>query len=170
MSEAQKPWLVMVDGASRGNPGQAGCGAAICDENGTIVKELSRHLGRATNNVAEYEALLMGLEVLLQLGRKNIIVQSDSELLVKQLNGQYRVKDEKLKVLFQRAMTLLRQFDSYRILHVRREMNKLADRLANQGMTTWPSDKLRAKVDLAIALRAHARGEESPDSTGQGGR
>jgi ribonuclease HI len=90
---------------------------------GTVVKELSRHLGHATNNVAEYEALLMGLEALLQLGRKNIIiVQSDSELLVRQLNSQYRVKDEKLKVLFQRAMTLLRQFDSYRILHVRREM------------------------------------------------
>jgi ribonuclease HI len=134
MSEAQKPWLVMVDGASRGNPGQAGCGAAICDENGAVVKELSRHLGHATNNVAEYEALLMGLEALLQLGRKDIIVQSESELLVRQLNGQYRVKDEKLKVLFQRAMTLLRQFDSYRILHVRREMNKLADRLANQGI------------------------------------
>ena len=124
----------MVDGASRGNPGQAGCGAAIIDENGTVVKELSRHLGQATNNVAEYEALLMGLEALLQLGRKTIIVQSDSELLVRQLNDQYRVKDEKLKVLFQRAMTLLRQFDSYRILHVRREMNKLADRLANQGI------------------------------------
>ena len=135
MSEAQKPWLVMVDGASRGNPGQAGCGAAIIDENGTVAKEeLSRHLGHATNNVAEYEALLMGLEALLQLGRKTIIVQSDSELLVRQLNDQYRVKDEKLKVLFQRAMTLLRQFDSYRILHVRREMNKLADRLANQGI------------------------------------
>jgi len=84
----------MVDGASRGNPGQAGCGAAIIDENGTVVKELSRHLGQATNNVAEYEALLMGLEALLQLGRKTIIVQSDSELLVRQLNDQYRVKDE----------------------------------------------------------------------------
>jgi ribonuclease HI len=95
---------------------------------------MSRHLGHATNNVAEYEALLMGLEALLQLGRKNIIVQSDSELLVRQLNGQYRVKDENLKVLFRRAMSLLRQFDSYRILHVRREMNKLADRLANQGI------------------------------------
>jgi ribonuclease HI len=134
MSESEKPWVVMFDGAARGNPGQAGCGAAICDENGAVVKELSRYLGHTTNNVAEYEALLMGLEALLQLGRKKIVVQSDSELLVRQLNGQYRVKDEKLKVLFQRAMTLLRQFDSYRIPHVRREMNKLADRLANQGI------------------------------------
>jgi ribonuclease HI len=134
MAESQKPWLVMIDGAARGNPGQAGCGAAICDENGAVVKELSRYLGHTTNNVAEYEGLLMGLEALLQLGQKKVVVQSDSELLVRQLNGQYRVKDEKLKLLFERAMALLRQFESYRILHVRREMNKLADRLANQGI------------------------------------
>lgn len=124
----------MVDGAARGNPGDAGCGAVIVDQNGIVVKELSRYLGRATNNVAEYEGLLMGLEGLRQLGTKNIVVQSDSQLLVRQLNGEYRVKDEKLKGLFRRAVALLRQFDSYRILHVPREMNKLADRLANRGI------------------------------------
>jgi ribonuclease HI len=134
MAQSQKAWVVMVDGAARGNPGEAGCGAVIYDENGVVVKQLSRYLGQTTNNVAEYEGLLMGLEAALQLGRKQIVVQSDSELLVRQLNGQYRVKDEKLKVLFQRAMTLLRQFDSYRILHVGRELNKLADRLANQAI------------------------------------
>ena len=134
MSHEQSEWLLMVDGAARGNPGDAGCGAAICDESGTVVKELSRYLGRATNNVAEYEGLLMGLDALVQLGRKKIRVQSDSQLLVRQLNGEYRVKDEKLKVLHQRAMTLLRQFDSYRIVHVYREMNKIADRLANRGI------------------------------------
>jgi len=124
----------MVDGAARGNPGEAGCGAAIYDDTGAVVKELSRYLGHAANNVAEYEGLLLGLEALLELGRKKIVVQSDSQLLVRQLNGEYRVKDEKLKVLHQRALALLRQFDSYRILHVRREMNKLADRLANRGI------------------------------------
>jgi len=134
MSESQKEWLLMVDGAARGNPGEAGCGAAIYDDTGAVVKELSRYLGHATNNVAEYEGLLLGLEALLELGRKKIVVQSDSQLLVRQLNGEYRVKDEKLKVLHQRALALLRQFDSYRILHVRREMNKLADRLANRGI------------------------------------
>ncbi|MGE5219688.1 MAG: ribonuclease HI family protein [Chloroflexota bacterium] len=134
MAESIKQWLLMVDGAARGNPGEAGCGAAILDENGTLVQEMSRYLGRSTNNVAEYEGLLMGLETLLQLGQKNIIVQSDSELMVRQLNGIYRVKDEKLKVKYQRAMDLLRQFDSYRIVHVRRESNRLADRLANQGI------------------------------------
>jgi ribonuclease HI len=134
MSEVPKQWLLMVDGAARGNPGEAGCGAVIADENGVIMRELSRYLGRTTNNVAEYEGLLMGLEALLKLGQKRIVVQSDSQLMVRQLNGEYRVKDEKLKALFEQAMRLLRQFDSYRILHVRREMNKLADRLANRGI------------------------------------
>ena len=134
MSELADEWLLMVDGAARGNPGDAGCGAVILDRNGTVVKELSRYLGHATNNVAEYEGLLMGLEALLRLGKKRICVQSDSQLLVRQLNGEYRVKDEKLKALFQKAMSLLRQFDAYRILHVPRELNKLADRLANKGI------------------------------------
>jgi len=124
----------MVDGAARGNPGEAGCGAVICDEHGAVVRELSRYLGRTTNNVAEYEGLLTGLQALHQLGKKKIVIQSDSQLLVRQLNGEYRVKDEKLKRLFERAIGLLRQFDSYRIVHVRREMNKLADRLANRGI------------------------------------
>jgi ribonuclease HI len=134
VSETIGKWLLMVDGAARGNPGTAGCGAVIYDETGAVVRELSRYLGQATNNVAEYQGLLMGLEALIQLGRKRIIVQSDSQLLVRQLNGEYRVKDEKLKRLFERAMTLLRQFDSVQIVHVPRELNKLADRLANQGI------------------------------------
>jgi ribonuclease HI len=75
-----------------------------------------------------------GPRALIRLGRKNIVVQSDSQLLVRQLNGEYRLKDEKLKELFQRAVSLLRQFDSYRIVHVRREFNKLADRMANRGI------------------------------------
>jgi ribonuclease HI len=124
----------MVDGAARGNPGEAGCGAAICDETGAVIKELSRYLGHATNNVAEYEALLMGLEAVVRLGRKKLRVQSDSELLVRQINGVYRVKDDKLKKLFERALALLHRLDSYHIIHVRREYNKLADRLANQAI------------------------------------
>jgi ribonuclease HI len=134
MADSAKEWLLMVDGASRGNPGEAGCGALILDDKGAVVNELSRYLGRTTNNVAEYEGLLMGLAALRQRGAKKIVVQSDSQLLVRQLNGEYRVKDEKLKVLFERAMRLLRQFEAYRIVHVRREMNKMADRLANRGI------------------------------------
>lgn len=147
MSESEKEWLLMVDGAARGNPGEAGCGAAICDENGTVIKKVSRYLGYATNNVAEYEALLMGLEAVLQLGKKRICVQSDSQLLVRQLNGEYRVRDEKLKALFQRTIALLRQLESYRILHVPRRLNKLADRLANQGIDNARKKLRRARVD-----------------------
>jgi ribonuclease HI len=99
-----------------------------------VVKELSRYLGQTTNNVAEYEALLLGLEALIAMGKKRIRVQSDSELLVRQLNGQYRVRDPKLQKLFGRAQSLLRHFDRYTIVHVRREANKLADKLANRGI------------------------------------
>jgi ribonuclease HI len=127
-------WLLMVDGASRGNPGEAGCGAVIFDETGKSLRELCRYLGRATNNVAEYEGLLMGLEEVLGLGGKRLRVESDSELLVRQMNGLYRVKDEKLIRLHQKAQELLRRLDSYRIIHVRREHNRVADRLANQAI------------------------------------
>jgi ribonuclease HI len=134
MAESEEAWSLMVDGAARGNPGEAGCGAAICDETGAVVLELTRYLGRTTNNVAEYEALLMGLEALLKIGKKKVRIQSDSQLLVRQLNGQYRVKDEKLKVLHGRALALLRQLEWYHILHVPRESNRLADRLANRAI------------------------------------
>lgn len=127
-------WVLMVDGASRGNPGEAGCGAAILRADGTVAKELCRYLGRTTNNVAEYEGLIMGLEALLQLGAKTVRVQSDSQLLVRQLNGEYRVRDARLKALWLKASELLRRFDRYRIVHVYREANKVADRLANRAI------------------------------------
>ena len=142
MAELEQEWLLMVDGAARGNPGPAGCGAMICDEKGAVVKKLSRYLGHSTNNVAEYEALLMGLEALIELKCRKIVVQSDSQLLVRQLNGEYRVKDEKLKLLYQRATSLLRRFGSYRIVHVRRELNKAADRLANRGIDEAARSKI----------------------------
>ena len=126
----------MVDGAARGNPGEAGCGAVIFDEAGTLLEELNRYLGTATNNVAEYEGLLMGLEGVLRLGGKKIRVESDSQLLVRQLNGLYRVKDEKLKRLHHKALGLLRQLEAYCIIHVAREYNRLADRQANRAIDT----------------------------------
>ena len=89
----------------------------------------------------------MGLEAHLQIGQKRILVQSDSRLFVKQLSGDYRVKDKKFKLLFRRALALLRQFDAYRIVHVRREMNKLADWLVNQGIGNAAKHSARARVD-----------------------
>lgn len=135
----------MVDGAARGNPGEAGCGAVICDGTGAVLKELCRYLGHATNNVAEYEGLLMGLEGVLQMGGRRLRVRSDSELLVRQLNGQYRVKDEKLKRLHQRALGLLQRLEAYHIIHVAREHNRLADRLANRAIDSALNKKSRAK-------------------------
>src|SRR5690349_18777943 len=126
-------WLLMVDGASRGNPGEAGCGAVLFNPEGESVRELSRYLGKTTNNVAEYAGLLMGLEQALKLVIKRLRVESDSELLVRQLNGIYKVKEPRLIDLNQKARELLRRFESYRILHVRREQNRIADKLANQG-------------------------------------
>ncbi len=131
-------WCLMVDGASRGNPGEAGCGAVIYDEQGEILKELTSYLGSSTNNVAEYQGLLMGLEGVIKLGGKKLQIRSDSELLVRQLNGVYRVKDEKLKVLYRKALDLLGRLEAYRIIHVRREYNKLADRLANLAIDKAP--------------------------------
>ncbi len=129
----------MVDGASRGNPGEAGCGAVIYDEDSEILKELSSYLGLSTNNVAEYRGLLLGLEGVLELGGRKLQIRSDSELLVRQLNGVYRVKDEKLKVLYRKALDLLGRLEAYRIIHVRREHNKLADRLANVAIDEAPN-------------------------------
>jgi ribonuclease HI len=127
-------WLLMVDGASRGNPGEAGCGAVLFNPEGESVRELSRYLGKTTNNVAEYAGLLMGLEEALKLVIKRLRVESDSELLVRQLNGIYKVKEPRLIELNQKARELLRRFEAYRILHVRREQNRIADKLANQGI------------------------------------
>jgi ribonuclease HI len=100
-------WLLMVDGAARGNPGPAGCGAFLRDPEGATRKKLCRYLGTTTNNVAEYEGLLMGLQSALDMGAKRVHIESDSELMVKQLNGLYRVRDEKLKALHRRALGLL---------------------------------------------------------------
>jgi len=134
MAGDTEEWLLMVDGAARGNPGQAGCGAVLFSEKGAVLEEISRYLGQTTNNVAEYEGLLMGLEAVLRLGGKRLLVQSDSQLLVRQLNGLYRVRDAKLRKLHQKAVDLLHQLEAYRIIHVRREHNRRADRLANQAI------------------------------------
>jgi ribonuclease HI len=127
-------WLLMVDGASRGNPGEAGCGAVIFDPAGENVRELSRYLGKATNNVAEYAGLLMGLEEAIKLGVKKLRVESDSELLVRQLTGVYKVREPRLVELHRKAQELLRRFESHRIRHVYREQNRIADKLANRGI------------------------------------
>ena len=125
--------IIHVDGGSRGNPGPAGAGAIIQIDNETKAT-ISQFLGSATNNVAEYTGLILALEKAAEMGIKQVDIYMDSELVVKQMKGQYRVKNEKLLPLFVKARTLTTKFSSFNINHVRREQNKIADRLANEAM------------------------------------
>ncbi|HVO11633.1 MAG TPA: ribonuclease HI family protein [Vicinamibacteria bacterium] len=128
-----------VDGASRGNPGEAGFGVHVATADGSEVASLFGYLGRATNNVAEYQALLHGLRFALARGARAVEVFSDSELLVRQLAGRYRVKHPGLQPLFREAQALLARFASVRVSHVPREQNREADALANRAVDTRQS-------------------------------
>jgi ribonuclease HI len=125
-----------VDGASRGNPGEAGFGVHVAAADGSEVAELYGYLGTATNNVAEYQALLHGLRFALARGARQVDVFSDSELLVRQIGGRYRVKNPGLQPLFREAQALLARFERARVTHVRREQNREADALANRAVDT----------------------------------
>lgn len=129
------PVTIYVDGGSRGNPGPAGAGAVISSGSKEICS-ISQFIGIATNNIAEYTGLVLALEKALELGLTHVQVYMDSELVVKQMNGQYRVKNAGLLPLFQKSRQFASQFASFKIDHVRRESNKVADRLANQAMDT----------------------------------
>jgi ribonuclease HI len=122
-----------VDGAARGNPGPAGIGVYIEDDAGTVVREIGEPLGRTTNNVAEYTALIRALEEARSLGCDHLAVFTDSELMAHQLNGKYSVKAPHLIPMYQRARLLLAQFITVSVTHVRREHNKRADALSNLG-------------------------------------
>jgi ribonuclease HI len=121
-----------ADGGSRGNPGPAAYGAVLQDENGNTLREVAAFLGTSTNNVAEWSGLIAGLEAALELGVDHIDVRLDSELVVRQLSGAYRVKQPHLIPLHAKAKSLLRKFASSHVGHVRREYNKEADALLNQ--------------------------------------
>lgn len=126
-------FVVATDGAARGNPGPAGAGFVIYRE-GRMVEGQAQYLGRATNNQAEYHALILGLERAVALGVARVEALSDSELMVKQMNGEYRVKNRDLKELYSRAGDLASKFESFKIRHVPREKNQQADLLANRAI------------------------------------
>ena len=123
-----------TDGGARGNPGPAAYGYVLEAEDGTVLDARGEAIGVATNNVAEYRALVAGLEKAVELGVRDVEVVSDSELLVKQMRGEYKVKHEGLKPLVARARLLAMELDRVEFEHVRRELNKDADRLSNLGM------------------------------------
>ena len=122
-----------IDGGSRGNPGPAGYGVRIEQADGTVV-ELKEYLGTSTNNVAEYSGLLAALRWAADHGASPLLIRSDSELLVKQMRGEYRVKNPGLQPLYEEARSLMRRIGHVTVEHVRREFNKDADRLANEAM------------------------------------
>jgi len=131
--DADGLWVVYSDGASRGNPGPAALGAVVIDPSGKVRAERSEAIGVTTNNVAEYRGLIAGLEAALALGARRLEVRMDSELLVKQATGLYRVKHPGLIPLAHRAAQLRSQFEEVSFRHVRRELNKRADSLANRA-------------------------------------
>ena len=124
--------VVNVDGASRGNPGESGIGVAIFDKDSNLINEACDYLGVATNNIAEYNALILGVKLSTKYNAKRVLFKSDSELMVKQIKGEYRVKNAQLKILFTEAQSLLKKLPNWKIMHVPREENKEADLLANK--------------------------------------
>jgi ribonuclease HI len=123
-----------VDGGSRGNPGPAAYGVVVRDPRGEIVARLKKYIGNNTNNVAEYFGLIAALDYAQNHGIRALRIESDSELMVKQMRGQYKVKSEELRPLFERAKKMSQMFESFRISHVYREQNKEADALVNQAL------------------------------------
>lgn len=124
-------WVLYTDGASRGNPGAAGAGWVLFDAEQNLIERGNAYLGVKTNNEAEYEAMLRGLRAAHAAGAQTLGVRADSELLVKQLRGEYRVKNPKLRPLYEAVVGVLRNFASVDVAHVRRDDNRQADREAN---------------------------------------
>ncbi|HZP95891.1 MAG TPA: reverse transcriptase-like protein [Candidatus Limnocylindria bacterium] len=131
--------ILYADGAARGNPGPAGAGAVLLDADGHVLAELTRHLGRATNNVAEYTALIMGLEEARRRGMDEIDVRMDSLLVVQQMRGLWKVRHPNMKPLALRAGELLASFAKRTISHIPREENLIADALSNKAIDDGPA-------------------------------
>lgn len=149
------------DGGSRGNPGPAGIGVVVRAQDGTPLVTLGRSIGKATNNVAEYRALITAMAEARKLGARKIVIRGDSELIIRQMTGQYKVKHPDMKVLFDEAQALIRQFESAKIEHNLRHKNELADKLANLAMDR------RGDVTEANESPIDA---PSPKATGRGDR
>jgi len=140
-----------IDGGSRGNPGPGAYGVVIRDGRGEVVAKLKKYIGRTTNNVAEYYGLIAAMDYAQSHAIRALRIESDSELLVKQMRGLYKVKSEDLRPLFERAQKMSKGFDSFRIEHVYREQNREADALANEAL-----DETEGKASGAAAKKTEA--------------
>jgi ribonuclease HI len=126
--------VIHVDGGARGNPGPAAIGVVVCGPDGSVIDELAERIGVATNNVAEYRALLRGLERAVALGAREVELINDSELVARQVTGVYKVKHPAMKPLYEQAITALRGFERWKIRSVPRAQNAHADALVNQAL------------------------------------
>jgi ribonuclease HI len=126
--------VVHVDGGARGNPGPAGIAAVLSAPDGSVLREGRRYIGETTNNVAEYRAVLLGLELAAEVGAREVEIVNDSELVARQIGGQYKVKHAGLKPLYLDVMARLRDFDSWRVRNVPRAQNARADSLVNAAL------------------------------------
>jgi len=154
--------IANIDGASRGNPGPAAYAVIIRDAEGKLVLELAKKFGRDTNNVAEYYGLLAALDFATTHGIPALRIRSDSELLVRQMQGRYKVKSADLKPLHERAMILSRQLKYFAIEHVRRELNRDADALANLALDSGPVNSAALEVKREEPLGAYPKPRARP--------
>ena len=134
MGEGPEKVVVHVDGGARGNPGPAAAGAVVSTPDGTVLREGHRFLGEATNNVAEYRGVLLGLELASEVGARVVELVNDSELVARQIGGEYKVKHAGLRPLYLEAMQALRGFDGWSVRTVPRAQNAEADALVNQAL------------------------------------
>lgn len=157
---------LQFDGGSRGNPGPAAAGIVLRAEDGTPLVTLGRFIGQATNNVAEYKGLILAMEEALKLGAKKVVIRGDSQLVIKQMRGEYRVKHPDMRILYDKAQELIRKFDHAKIEHNYRENNELADKLANLAMdrrrdVTEAMDSGRSATRSTTAMPAAASKSEA---------
>jgi len=143
MTESRKI-EIFIDGASRGNPGPSGIGIVFF-ENKNAIRKLYKFIGNATNNIAEYTALIYSLQEALIAGFKDVVIKSDSELLTKQLTGEYRVKNENLKSYYDQFMHLSRGFDKIDVVNIDRKDNSQADKLANKAIDSRFDESLKTE-------------------------
>lgn len=153
-----KQATISIDGASKGNPGPAGIGVVISDSSGKVIREISEHIGEATNNVAEYKALIRGLSEALSMGFTRAVITTDSELMARQLSGEYRVKSANLASLVDSARDLMGRFKAISVSHVTRDKNKRADELASAAA----SKKTEVAQPALLSVESPSAEVESP--------
>jgi ribonuclease HI len=154
-----------IDGGSRGNPGPASYGVVIRDARGQVVAKLKKYVGRLTNNVAEYYGLIAALDYAQSQGIRALRVESDSELLVKQMRGQYKVKSPELRPLFERAHKMSQSLESFRIDHIYREQNREADALANEALDETSGGPARPAAAAKPDAAGRAANPATPSKT-----